>query len=265
MVYCTIYISNTRSMALRSPKIVLASLERRAVISAEERQSLEATCSLQGYAGMCLADVVEKISELSSRMAAGRTDIWELDELEIIMCKIFLDSPDRCNECYEPAEACLRRCLMHAEPRVRMWATSLIPGLIRKKLSPSSLYVSMYVPFFYLSPSLSSFDIPYPGVGQIEFYTSLSHILLEDISSKMFKREQEEKPTLLGSDFSVPLDNTAGWSTLETSLRALEVLFRAAWTNIYVHIVTQEHRDMLSLTDEQVSLVVGSAAKHVSR
>jgi hypothetical protein len=81
----------------------------------------------------------------------------------------------------------------------------------------------------------------------------------------MFKREQEEKPTLLGSNHSVPLDNTAGWSTLETSLRAFEVLLRAARTDSHVHIMTEEREDALLLTDEQVELVVGNAAKHVSR
>ena len=96
------------------------------------------------------------------------------------------------------------------------------------------------------------------------FFQSLSTVLLEDITSKMFQRERDEKPALLGPIESVPLDNTAGWSTLESSLQALEALVRAVGL-----IADTDCRDgnelLFCFSDEHIDLIIGSASKHESR
>ena len=92
--------------------------------------------------------------------------------------------------------------LQHEEPRLR--------NLVCDKLSSLSILVKM-------------------GAGaeaEVTFVNALIEPLLDDIEIKGLTRLQTTRPTTLGSEANIPLDDTTGWGNLETHVRALHSIWK---------------------------------------
>ena len=69
--------------------------------------------------------------------------------------------------------------------------------------------------------------------AELGFVNATIEPLLDDIEKNGLVREQTTRPTTLGSEENIPLDDTTGWGNLETHVRALHSI----WKGCSRHVV----------------------------
>ena len=185
----------------------------------------------------CFSDITVLTDVLEQKISVANK--WECASLTIRIVNLVIEvAPEKVQiEACKYVETKLFTYITHEEARVRSLCSILIKTVVSKQGIP--------------------------------FFRKIADFLLSDIHEKIDERKIFDRPALLGEANSVPLDDTTGWRTLESSLLNLISLVDGL---VSAYALSEESRilafrliDEILLPQDIQTMLISKTSTHVNR
>jgi len=247
-------------MDFETSRSTFSYLKRKAARSQLSPASFQLAEQLVASAGLGAAAEVE--AQLVNLFSQAASIEWELLVLGLFYYREACTAVDAASVSGEQIAATLALLVEHQEPRVRHFCADCVK-YIAERLAEEEVVVE----------EGSAKKRKKQKQKQQQFYSSLAPILLSSIRSHFYSRSEQLRSTALGDAPLIPLDDTTGWASLESSLLAYYNLLCGCGAEVAFPILQEAGGAQVDTVKEEekkegemlVDLLITCAAKHQNR